>query len=254
MRGLRRGLRRGPLDRRGRHRQRRAAARDHRRRCSPGSPRARTTRPPMKMIAALRNQFGGHAVRRRRSHSAPHEPRPTRTARKVGERPCTSRICRCADFRSYAGRRGRARAGRHRVRRAATGRARPTWSRPSATSPRSAATGSPPTRRWCGMGADRAVVRAAVVRTSGEQLVEIEINPGRANRARINRSPRATAARAARHRAHGAVRARGPGPGARATRPSGGASSTSCSSPARPAAGRACGPTTTGCSSSATPC
>ena len=31
-------------------------------RCSPASPRARTTPPRMKMIAALRNQYGGHAV------------------------------------------------------------------------------------------------------------------------------------------------------------------------------------------------
>jgi DNA replication and repair protein RecF len=39
------------------------------------------------------------------------------------------------------------------------------------------------------LGADRAVVRARVVRDEREAVVEIEINPGRANRARINRSP-----------------------------------------------------------------
>jgi DNA replication and repair protein RecF len=38
-------------------------------------------------------------------------------------------------------------------------------------------------------GADRAVVRCAVVRDGREAVVELEINPGRANRARINRSP-----------------------------------------------------------------
>ncbi|MGI8769448.1 MAG: DNA replication/repair protein RecF [Propionibacteriaceae bacterium] len=38
-------------------------------------------------------------------------------------------------------------------------------------------------------GADRAVVRTAVVRDEREMLVELEINPGRANRARINRGP-----------------------------------------------------------------
>ncbi|WP_030762478.1 DNA replication/repair protein RecF [Streptomyces sp. NRRL F-2664] len=38
------------------------------------------------------------------------------------------------------------------------------------------------------MGADRAVVRAAVVQGERRQLVELELNPGRANRARINRS------------------------------------------------------------------
>jgi DNA replication and repair protein RecF len=38
------------------------------------------------------------------------------------------------------------------------------------------------------MGADRAVIRAQVVQDDRQQLVELEINPGRANRARINRS------------------------------------------------------------------
>ena len=39
------------------------------------------------------------------------------------------------------------------------------------------------------LGASAAVVRAQVVRDDRATLVEIEINPGRANRARINRSP-----------------------------------------------------------------
>ncbi len=38
------------------------------------------------------------------------------------------------------------------------------------------------------LGAERAVVRAQVVQDDRQQLVELEINPGRANRARINRS------------------------------------------------------------------
>jgi len=38
-------------------------------------------------------------------------------------------------------------------------------------------------------GATRAVVRTAVVSEGRELLVELEINPGRANRARLNRSP-----------------------------------------------------------------
>lgn len=38
-------------------------------------------------------------------------------------------------------------------------------------------------------GAARAVVRAAVVREDRRALIELEINPGRANRARVNRSP-----------------------------------------------------------------
>ncbi|GLX01015.1 DNA replication/repair protein RecF [Microtetraspora sp. NBRC 16547] len=38
-------------------------------------------------------------------------------------------------------------------------------------------------------GADRAIVRALVARDERRALVELEINPGRANRARVNRSP-----------------------------------------------------------------
>jgi DNA replication and repair protein RecF len=38
-------------------------------------------------------------------------------------------------------------------------------------------------------GADQAVIRAAVVRDERRAVLEIEINPGRSNRARINRSP-----------------------------------------------------------------
>ena len=38
-------------------------------------------------------------------------------------------------------------------------------------------------------GADQAVVRVLVVRDERQALLEVELNPGRANRARINRSP-----------------------------------------------------------------
>lgn len=38
-------------------------------------------------------------------------------------------------------------------------------------------------------GADQAVVRAAVVRDGRTAVLEVELNPGRSNRARINRSP-----------------------------------------------------------------
>lgn len=38
------------------------------------------------------------------------------------------------------------------------------------------------------MGAERAVIRAQVTQGERQQLVELELNPGRANRARINRS------------------------------------------------------------------
>ena len=38
-------------------------------------------------------------------------------------------------------------------------------------------------------GADRAIVRAAIVSGRGRALIEIEVNPGRANRVRLNRAP-----------------------------------------------------------------
>jgi DNA replication and repair protein RecF len=38
-------------------------------------------------------------------------------------------------------------------------------------------------------GAERAVIRAAVTSAHGSALVEVELNPGRANRARLNRAP-----------------------------------------------------------------
>ena len=38
-------------------------------------------------------------------------------------------------------------------------------------------------------GAEQAVVRAAVVKEGGQAVLEVEINPGRSNRARVNRSP-----------------------------------------------------------------
>ncbi len=47
------------------------------------------------------------------------------------------------------------------------------------------ATDAPLVRR----GADRAVLRAAVTGVQGGTLVEVELNPGRANRVRLNRAP-----------------------------------------------------------------
>jgi len=47
------------------------------------------------------------------------------------------------------------------------------------------ATDAPLVRR----GADRAVLRAAVTGAQGSALVEVELNPGRANRVRLNRAP-----------------------------------------------------------------
>ena len=38
-------------------------------------------------------------------------------------------------------------------------------------------------------GASQAIVRAMVVRDERETLIEVEVNPGRSNRARVNRAP-----------------------------------------------------------------
>ncbi len=38
-------------------------------------------------------------------------------------------------------------------------------------------------------GTDQAVIRAVVVKDGRDALIEVEINPGRSNRARVNRSP-----------------------------------------------------------------
>ena len=189
---------------RGRDRPRRAAAGHHRRRCSPGSPPARTTR---------RDEDGRRAAqpvrrprrrqRRRRGDASPGDA--AGVLRRDARRAPVAR--RLPLLRPGRGRRS-TRASRPSSGR--TARARPTWSRPSATSPRSAATGSPRTRRWSGMGRRARSSGPAWSGTTGSELVELEINPGRANRARINRARRSAPARGARDAAHGAVRARGP--------------------------------------------
>ena len=61
---LHRGLRRRPVDGGGGHRLPRPGARSSRRRCSPGSLSRQDDSPTMKAVSALRNQFGGHAVKR----------------------------------------------------------------------------------------------------------------------------------------------------------------------------------------------
>src|SRR6201992_3315563 len=38
-------------------------------------------------------------------------------------------------------------------------------------------------------GADRAIIRAAISSFRGQALIEIEVNPGKANRVRLNRAP-----------------------------------------------------------------
>ena len=61
--GLGRGLRARAAGRSRRRSTGTSRRRSSRSRCSPGSARARTTRYGAKVLAALRNEFGGHAVK-----------------------------------------------------------------------------------------------------------------------------------------------------------------------------------------------
>ena len=65
------------------------------------------------------------------------------------------------------------------------------------------------------MGAAAAVIRCAVTHEGRELLVELEIVPGKANRARIGRSPAPAGPRRPRRAAPGALRPRGSGAGPR---------------------------------------
>ena len=145
--------------------------------------------PQMKMVAALRNQFGGHAVEQRERRTRRADA-PGADSRPSGGRrtdPMHVAHLSLADFRSYArvevpldpgvtafvGPNGQGKTnlveavgylatlGSHRV-----------------------SSDAPLVR----MGAERAVIRASVVQGERQQLVELELNPGKANRARINRS------------------------------------------------------------------
>ena len=102
------------------------------------------------------------------------------------------------------------------------------------------------------LGAERAIVRGAVVPRTASCCVEMEIarhgQPGPAGPGPGDPGPRHP-----RRTADGAVRAGGSGPGPRATRPNAGGSSTRCWSLRAPRS-PGCGRTTSGSSSSATRC
>ena len=210
----------------------------------------------MKVVAALRNQFGGHADEGRRAGppASPRREQPPRAARArhlsrvYVAAPLAHRLpVLAARPRSplepgvnvLVGRNGTGKTnlvealgylatlGSHRV-----------------------ATDAPLVRRgarrgpWCGPRWSPTTVSCCSSWRS---------TPGRANRARINRAPLTAAAGRPRRAAHGAVRARGPGPGPRRpgrTAPVPRRAADRARAPAAPASG----PTTTGCSSSATRC
>lgn len=102
------------------------------------------------------------------------------------------------------------------------------------------------------MGAERAVIRAAVTQGERQQLVELELNPGRANRARINRSSQVKP-----RDVLGIVRTVLFAPEDLALvkgDPGSGASSWTSWSPRARRGWRRSAPITSACSSSATPC
>ena len=132
------------------------------------------------------------------------------------------------------GRGRRSSPGVDRARRPQRRRARPTWSRRSATWPRWLSTGSPPTRRWSGSGAERggrpgggASATTASCWSSWRSTPAGPTGPGStARRCRGRGTCSACCARCcSRPRTS---------PWSGATRPSGAASSTSCWSRARP--------------------
>ena len=200
----------------------------------------------------MRNQFGGHAVapapRRRPGHAAT-QPTPTHERRAPGARrppvPARLPLLRRLDVD--------ARAGRHRVRRPQrAGQDQPRRG-DRLPLPARLAPGRRATRRWCGPAPSRPWSGRPWCATAASALLEVEINPGTSNRARINRSPLPRA-----RELLGLVRTvrllpRGPRPWSRATRPTGAASSTTCWCCGRRGS-PASAPTTTGCSSSATRC
>ena len=147
--------------------------------------------PTMKAVAALRNQFGGHAVQAVEQAEAerPPDPRPVPPRRRAAGAEVYVRHLQLGSLPQLgAGRPRRCAPGRPSSS-GATERARPTWSRRSATWPRWAATGWPPTRRWSATATRRPSSGRRCAREDRELLVEIEINPGRANRVRVNRAP-----------------------------------------------------------------
>ncbi|MDF9805075.1 hypothetical protein M2436_003622 [Streptomyces sp. HB372] len=111
--------------------------------------------PQMKMIAALRNQFGRargreqEVARGGKRGSTRTTARHSGTERPGGRRTCMSPISRWPTSARTPGSRSLSTRASPRSW-GPTGRARPTSSRPSAISPPSAATGSPRTPRWCG--------------------------------------------------------------------------------------------------------
>ena len=181
-RRLRRGLRRGPVDRRGRDRARRTDER-HRRLAL----RALHL-PPGRQPGDEGDRRDAQPVRRaRRPHRAAGRRR-RQPRRRDPPPPCTSRTSRSTTSAPTPPPTSSSSPGSRRSS-AATARARPTWSRRSTTSRGSPRTGSSADAPLVRAGAEQAVVRAAVVRDGRTAVLEVEINPGRSNRARVNRSP-----------------------------------------------------------------
>ena len=120
--------------------------------------------PTMKAVAALRNQFGGHAVKRISESGLS----ATVYVRHLG----------LQDFRSWAAGRPRTRAGPHGIRRPRTVTERPISLRHCGIRRPWAPTGSASDAPLIRAGADRAVVSTIVVNDGRELAIDLEIAGG----------------------------------------------------------------------------
>ena len=190
--------------------------------------------PTMKAVAAMRHQFGGHAVQQaaaagvpqpEQAHDLPAVPRPDLpavpavAARANGGRrrvrsspwvPMELRDLELVDFRSYEQVAVEPRARRLGVRRAE----RPGQDEPGRGGRLRREPRQPPGRQrlrhWSGPARSARWSGPTCSRDDRDTLVELEITPGRSNRARLNRSPLPAGARRARRADRRRVRAGGP--------------------------------------------
>ena len=185
IRGLRRGLRRGPLDRRGR-----ASTTPCRRPAITASLFARFVSRQDDCPGDEGGRRDAQPVRRpRRPHRAarPAATPPTGQSRRRVPRVRLAPLPARLPLLRRRRRRARARASTAFIGRNGQGKTNLVEAIDylSRLASHRVATDAPLVRA----GADQAVVRAAVVRDGRTAVLEIEINPGRANRARVNRSP-----------------------------------------------------------------
>ena len=140
--------------------------------------------PAMKAIAAMRNQFGGHAL-----HTEP-APRRRLAGHPTGPAAEPVHLAHLSlhDFRCYADLELALEPGRHRAR--GPQRAGEDQRRRGGRLPLAAqlAPGRPGRARWCAAAPSRRWSAQPWSEDGRRAVLEVEINPGRVNRARVNRA------------------------------------------------------------------